>query len=81
MTDKIESDEVLPRDQVTAPESPTYVRSVTFALWVVGGLSGVSVLALISSFFADVEGLQTWALSQLSLILGAALGFVWKNGS
>lgn len=87
MNNDVESPEVIVSDDLIKPgdirrvETPGDLIRIKVAAWIAGVALLIGVGFLIAALSADDAELKSWATGLISLVVGAAIGFVFSNNS
>ena len=79
--EQIESTEILPTGRVTIEEKPSDIIRIKGALWIAGASVFLATVFLVAALFLKDRELMTWATGLISLVVGAAIGFVFSGKS
>lgn len=77
----IESDDVLKPGSVGNVESPGEMLRIKAAAGIAAASLLIGVIFLIASLFNQDKELQVWASGLISLVVGAAIGFIFSGGT
>lgn len=77
----IQSDDALPRGQITSIETKGDYLRIKVAAYISGAALIVGVGFLVVAIATHDDELQTWASGLISLVVGAAIGFAFSGSS
>ena len=77
----IESGDMIKPGDVGRVETPGDIIRIKVAAWIAGVALLIGVAFLIAALSIDDAELKSWATGLISLVVGAAIGFVFSNNS
>ena len=75
------SDDLIKPGDVSRVETPGDIIRIKVAGWIAGVALLIGTLFLIAALWTDDTELKSWATGLISLVVGAAIGFVFSNNS
>lgn len=77
----IVSDDLIKPGDVSRVETPGDLIRIKVAGWIAGVALLIGTLFLFAALWIDDTELKSWATGLISLVVGAAIGFVFSNNS
>ena len=75
------SDDLIKPGDVGRVETPGDIIRIKVAAWIAGVALLIGVAFLIAALSIEDTELKSWATGLISLVVGAAIGFVFSNNS
>ena len=80
-TEVIDSDDVIKPGDVVRVETPGDIIRIRAAAWIAGAALLIGVGFLTAALQMNDTDLKSWATGLISLVVGAAIGFVFSGNS